>query len=107
MDRIARTRAWLPRVEFSHESVDEFEAKGRDDVATLIRRALASGTREDGTTYGVMLLTGPDDDDTVQLAQPIVNDTTTSTGKPWGWVIGQRYTQLTRLSSGARYTSEL
>jgi hypothetical protein len=53
-----------------------------------------------------VLLTPPDDHDTVRLGAAIVNDTKTETGKAWAWTLGQRYTSLDRLI-GAVHTSEL
>ena len=48
-----------------------------------------------------------DDPGTVRLSAPIINDTTTVDGKPWGWTLSQRYTSLSRLQSGATTTSQL
>ena len=69
------------------------------------RRLLADGTRTEGQAYDVLLLTAPDDTSTARLAHPVVNDMTTTAGKPWAaWTLGQRYTQLDVLTSGVRRT---
>ncbi len=59
---------------------------------------LADGTREEGKQYQVFLLSGPEDRDTIRLAQPITNDTLTASGRPWAWTMGQRYVSLAGLT---------
>jgi hypothetical protein len=57
--------------------------------------------------YDVLLLTPRDASRTIRLQAPITNDTVTASGKPWGWTLSQRYTDLDKLTSGAAYTSQL
>jgi hypothetical protein len=55
----------------------------------------------------VIVLTKATDPETRTLAAPIINDTTAKGGKPWAWTLGQRYTSLTKLTSGVTRTSQL
>jgi hypothetical protein len=75
-------------------------------LATVIARMLADGARTHGSAHGVILLSGPHDNDTVKLDAPVVNDTTTQAGRTWAWTLGQRYTTLEQLRAANR-TSQL
>jgi hypothetical protein len=77
-------------------------------IGHVIESALSAGTREEEQQYKIFLLSGPDDEATVKLSGPIVNDTVSAAGKPWAWTLGQRYTSLAKLTApGVRATSEL
>jgi hypothetical protein len=74
----------------------------------VIETLLGDGPREEGKQYQVFLLSGPEDSDTVRLAQPISNDTITESGRPWPWAMSQRYVGLTGLTrQGVTVTSDL
>lgn len=97
-------------VPFTPEEVDR--RRSGDDLDHLIADAieilLATGTRPEGSEYGVFLLSGPDDPKTVRLEVPIVNDTVAASGRPWAWTMGQRYVSLSRLTRpGMKLTSDL
>ena len=109
-----RIQPLVPRIEAHHvavafttEEVRRRQTQGQDRVAGLVQTLLREGTRIEGETYDVILLTGPDDPSTVRLAQPIMNDTVTAAGRPWAWTLGQRYTELRTLAGGATHTSQL
>lgn len=105
---IARIRSSPYRsVLFSRMEAEIRRAKGQTDLAMLIERLLKEGSRVEGESYDVWLLSPRQDPETVQLAQPIVNDTRTATGRRWAWTLGQRYTQLAKLTSGPARTSQL
>jgi len=105
---VPRIRKYLPSVPFTRVEADARRAAGEQEVGDLIDRLLNDGPRTEGSLYGVLLLSGPDDPATVRLAHAVQNDTTTrATGRNWAWTIGQRYTRLDRLRSGAKVTSEL
>ncbi len=105
---VPRIRKYLPSVPFTRVEADTRRAAGEQEVGDLIDRLLDDGPRTEGSLYGVLLLSGPDDPATVRLAHAVQNDTTTrATGRNWAWTIGQRYTRLDRLRSGAKVTSEL
>ena len=55
----------------------------------------------------VLLLSGPKDSDTITLPYRIKNDCVTKNGRPWAFVVGQRYVHLARLLARAKTTSEL
>lgn len=104
---VARIRRYVPSVVFSRESAAARREAGDIQLASVIEDFLTRAARDDGVSYGVMLLSSLDESDTVTLAAPIVNDTVASTGRVWAWTMGQRYTSLARLTRGATRTSDL
>lgn len=107
MPTIARIHRHVPAIEFSTAKISELRAEGDHRLADLMDTLLARGGRDEGERHGVMLLSAHDDAETVQLTAPIMNDTTASSGRGWAWTMGQRYTRLAKLTSGATRTSEL
>lgn len=104
---IAKIRAHHPNVMFTVEEAEARRAGGDEATAALIETLLAEGLRTEGEAYGVLHLSGVDDAETVTLKAPVANDTTTiTTGKPWAWTFGQRYTRLDSLRR-AKVTSDL
>lgn len=107
---VPRIIAHYPSVPFSRDEAARLRTTSNPHdtaVADLVEALLDQGDRLPGETYGVMLLTGPEHQETVRLPATIRNDTTTATGKPWGWTLGQRYTRVERLTSGVAWTSQL
>ena len=106
---IARIREHLPSVAFTSEEAAKRRAEGQDAVADLIERSLdgRGPARAEGDSFGIVLLSGPDDQDTVRLDGPVVNDVKAASGKPWAWTLGQRYTRLLERLRAATATSEL
>lgn len=104
---VARIRRHLPAVPFTSDEAERQRAAGESEIGELIERLLAEESRSEGSSYGVLLLSSPSDAGTVHLAKPIENDTVTASGRNWAWTLGQRYTRLDRLTSGAAHTSEL
>jgi len=94
-------------VPFTDAEVARRQQLGETRTAELIRLLLADGSRQEGEAHDVILLSGPDDPETVRLPHPIRNDTVTAGGKPWAWTLGQRYTRLDKLTSGITRTSQL
>lgn len=92
---------------FTPDEANARRANGETELASLIDHLLDEGSRTEGGAYDVLLLTGTDDPETVRLQAPIVNDTVTESGKPWGWTLSQRYTSLDKLTSGVTRTSQL
>lgn len=78
-------------------------------VADAIEASLSTGMRTEGEEYGVIVLTVPDDPETVRLSTPINSDSTTKrSGRAWAWTLGQRYTSLASLTRpGVTTTSQL
>jgi hypothetical protein len=105
--RVAQIRAYHPAVTFTGAETDRLRDAEEHRLAELIDRVLTDRVRVEGDSHGVVLLSGPDDGDTVQLNAPVVNDTKTESGKPWAWTLSQRYTRLDRLRSGVTRTSQL
>jgi hypothetical protein len=103
---IARIRAHYSSVLFTREEALQRRGKGDAELADLIDHQLDIEVRADGSSYGVLLLSGPDDlSDTVSLVAPIKNDTTAN-GRNWAWTLGQRYTSLEKLRNAVT-TSDL
>jgi hypothetical protein len=104
---IARIRERYIAVTLSRDEVTVRKAQGQSELADLIEALLSKDTRVEGEAYDILLLTRPDDLQTIKLARPIANDMTTESGKPWAWTLGQRYTRLDKLTSGVTRTSQL
>lgn len=60
-----------------------------------------------GEEAKVLLLSAPDDDGTLRLPAPVVNDSVSAEGKPVAFVQGQRYVKLERLKAAPGTTSGL
>jgi hypothetical protein len=77
-------------------------------MADAIETLLSTEARQEGSEYGVFILSEPEASDTVHLEGPIGNDTVAASGRPWAWTMGQRYVSLSRLTrSGNKVTSDL
>ncbi|MEU5859267.1 hypothetical protein ABZ799_28480 [Nocardiopsis dassonvillei] len=108
--QIARIHARESRVRFTYPETNLRKRQRRNEarIGQVIRWALDTGAREEGEEYMVFLLSGPEDDATVRLSAPIVNDKVASTGRPWAWTMNQAYTSLTALTQpGVSRTSDL
>jgi hypothetical protein len=103
---VPRIRARHPSVPLSAEEAAARRSAGDALLADLIEQLLIAGNRVAGESYGILLLSGPDDAETVQLDQPVVNDTKTASGRTWAWTLSQRYTGVDKLRR-VRFTSEL
>lgn len=105
--RVLHREATVP---FTSEEIARRRDGGAEDqwVADTIEAALSTGIRTEGAQHGIFILTGPHDPATLQLAAPIANDTTASTGRRWAWTLGHRYTSLAKLTRpGVVRTSQL
>lgn len=107
MPVIAYIEKYLPTVMFSPDGIQQLRETGEARAAEIVASLLSVGTRDLGASYGIVLLSGQDDPRTVRLESPIVNDTMTASGRRWAWTLGQRYTQLAKLTGGATFTSDL
>lgn len=94
-------------VNFSPQAVAELRAEGDERLARLVEDVLVAEPSRAGAEWMVFLLTEPSAAETIRLSHPIRNTTTTAEGRPWAWTLGQRYTSLGALRSGAATTSEL
>lgn len=67
-------------------------ASGYDQlVGELIEKLAGASPRQATEAYQVFLLSSMEDERTITLDHPIVNTTTTATGRPWAWTLQQRY----------------
>lgn len=107
---VPRIRHREDLVTFTHEEAATRQAGSDIDclVGEVIDMLLDDGPREEGKQYQMFLLSAPEDPDTIRLAQPILNDTTAESGRPWAWTMGQRYVSLAGLTRpGVAVTSDL
>jgi len=107
---VARIRHREDYVLFTLEEAATRSAESGTDqlIGNAIENALADGTREPEARYQVFILSGSQDPDTVHLRQPIINNTTSASGRSWAWTMGQRYVSLANLMRpGMSVTSDL
>ena len=71
-----------------------------------MKKLLDDESRDEGTSYKVMMLTAPDDPKTIHLDGPVVNDLESDSGRPTAFTQNQRYVSLERLKK-AKGTSGL
>ncbi len=108
--RQKRIEPHVPRVLFVAEEIEFSEAKAKalrqEDaaysprLATLIEDLLAERSREETQSYKVMLLSGPDDEETLNLGQPVFHEGRSA------WVQNQRYVGVDALEA-AKTTADL
>ncbi|WP_145968914.1 hypothetical protein [Streptomyces hyaluromycini] len=103
---VARIRERYDSVLLTTEEAERCRAEGDTALADLIRVLIEQEYRSEGDSNGVILLSGPEDPDTVTLDGPILNDTLAASGRSWAWTLSQRYTSLKRLKAATR-TSDL
>lgn len=95
-------------VEFTPDNVRRLRATGYHQdaaFATVIERMLADG--RDQVPGQVFLLSGPDDPQTLRIAEPIRNDTRSATGRVTAWTQGQRYVSEAALRACPKTASQL
>jgi hypothetical protein len=85
------------------ESADAFDQR----IGALISDDLDQGTRQDGSSYGVVLLSPPDDAATEHAPGDIVNDKIGESGQRFAWTMYQRHVKLADLMAGPATTSAL
>jgi hypothetical protein len=67
-------------------------------IGKFIKDRLSDGSWDNGTIGQVFVLSGPQDEDTVRLAHPIINDTISASGRHIAWVRNRRYVSLAKLT---------
>lgn len=100
----------IPRILASFDEVElqRGGATGDERFDALVDTLLAdpNSARSPGETYKIILLTSPDDPETLKLDKPIPNDLKARTGKNWAFTMSQRYVMEEALL-GAKATSDL
>jgi len=86
-----------------------FSEDMRARLLNLIRVMKANGFGAwcNGKPQQITFLSSVESSQTITLPHRVLNDKTTKNGKPWGFVIGQRYVSLSKLLKGPTKTSEL
>lgn len=97
---------------FLPQHAAELRERGEEwdrEIANVIDASLGDRPlgRLDGGTYQVFLLAPPDDPETRLFDTPIKNTKKANSGRPWAWVLRQRYTRSDVLQRGPRTTDEL
>lgn len=96
--------ARFDNLEFAERSIAQLRSAGTATdakVADLIQKKLGPEPAARGLTLQVFLLSGPDQDVTLRLAQPILHN------RPTAWTQNQRYTRLALLEQGPTTTADL
>ena len=93
----------VPLIRYREDRVTFSEAEvavrmAGSDIDRLIGKFIEDRLNDcswDNETIGqVFVLSGPQDEDTVRLAHPIINDTVSASGRHIAWVRNQRYVSL-------------
>ncbi len=96
----------VPSIVQTWDSVRFERGRGTGWLGELIDRLLLEERKEQGTSYKVLRLSGPDDPTTLKLPAPITNDLEAESGRPIAFTQGQRYVSLEKLKT-ATHTSQL
>lgn len=97
---------FVPKIVAKYEAVEFRRNAYESPLGAVVDAMLDRGARQEGSQYKVILLTPPEDPETIRLTAPVVNDLTSETGRSIAFTQGQRYASLSRLRS-ARTTSDL
>ena len=95
---------------FDHATVEKMRSGGPIEIriSHAIEAALAKGTRREGQSFRVFVLSRNVEEGSVALDSPILNSTKTASGRTWAWTMAQRYTRLAALTKpGLVTTSDL
>jgi len=105
---LGRIHPVIPRILETHPTVEFGGGLHKGALGSLVDLLLndPNSQVEEGQPYKVMLLSAPDDADTLKLDAPIANDMKSKNGRTTAFTQNQRYVSLDRLRS-ARTTSEL
>jgi hypothetical protein len=89
---------------FTPETAQQLREQGEAGLADVVEQAVRDGARPPDRPQQLYLLSTPDDERTITLAQPITH---ASSGPGSGFVRGQRYTSLAALKQQPHTTAEL
>ncbi|MBK5940789.1 hypothetical protein CCR96_16340 [Halochromatium roseum] len=98
----------IPRILNAYEHVEWGKGLHKGPLGKIVDDVCqdTNNTRQDGLTYKVLILSGPDSDETVRLGGAIINDLVAKTGRTVAFTQNQRYVSLQKLLNVKR-TSEL
>lgn len=97
---------FVPKIVQTLEAVEFRRGAHTGRLGAVVDALLDRALRQEGRQYKVMLLTAPEDSETIRFGAPVVNDLTSETGRAIAFTQGQRYVSLSRLRV-AKTTSEL
>lgn len=107
---VPRILAHQSAVPFTEATTASFRRSGDPMTARIgeiVDSLLQNRDRDAGVTLDVYLLSPPSDPQTMVLPQPILNTTTTASGKRIAWTQGHRYTTSEALARGPETTADL
>jgi len=108
---VPRILETVPSVELSESGISAMKDLPQAVRGRLLRLVGQLKARNDRRhleeNREVVFLSGPKDTETMNLPDRIKNDCVTKNGRPWAFVVGQRYVRLARLLAGPKTTSEL
>lgn len=96
----------VPKILERYDAIEFCRGAYEGHLGSVVDALIEHGSREEGQTYKVMLLTPPEHPDTIQLPEAVVNDLTSESGRVIAFTQGQRYVSLARLRA-AKKTTEL
>lgn len=96
----------IPRILDTYEEVVHEKDRYQGALGRHVDRAVDEGLAPQGQLNKIMILSAPDDPQTVKLPRAVQNDLVSSSGRAVAFTQGQRYVSLDRLRT-ARTTSEL
>lgn len=102
-------RQHYPSIRFSAEVVDQLRATGSSQdelVADIIEGSLRKEDQLANETHQLVLLSEPDDEDTLKLDESIVN-TKEISGRRVAWAVSPRFIHVSSLMAGPKTTTDL
>ena len=109
MPLVPRIRTMVESINMTRQADIDKLASPQKEHAMELRGRIDSADQGDkfDSDFMIMFLSGPDDDETLILEEPIENDKKTASGKTWAFVLGYaRYVTLESLKKASR-TSDL
>ena len=109
MPLVPRIRSMVESINMTRQADIAKLDSPQKEHAVELRERIDSAYQADkfDNDFMVMFLSGPDDDETLRLEKPILNDKKTTAGKPYAFVLGYaRYVTLESLKKASR-TSNL
>ena len=97
---------FVPKVIDKFDNVEFRRGAEEGRLGAVVDALIERGARQEGRQYKVILLTPPDDPDTVRLPAPVPNDLTSDSGRSIAFTQSHRYVLLSGLKE-AKKTSQL
>lgn len=96
----------VPKIIGTWDSVEMTRDLHKDKLGELVDYLLEKRLRQENKTYKILLLSSPDDSETVRLDKPVINNLLAKSGGPTAFTQNQRYVELAKLKTASN-TSDL